>query len=118
MAVSEQDRGLTSRVGQVEIDWPQMIGYYMGISLAVAFEVLEPPLALFIAGIPLYKMLNRPQASRPTRVVSQILEGMAKPVGGDADSAVRLTASDTPKTRRPSIWQEARALADQGRARR
>ena len=116
--MSEQDRGLTSRVGPVEIDWPQLIGYYAGIGLAVAFELLEPPLALFVAGIPLYKMLNRPQASPPTRVAAQILEGMAKPVGGDADSAIRLSTGDGQETRRPSIWQEARALADRGRASR
>ena len=37
--MAEQDRGLTSRVGPVEIDWPMAIGYYGGIGLALAFEM-------------------------------------------------------------------------------
>src|SRR5919202_5274937 len=49
---AEQDRGLTSRLGPVEIDWPMTIGYYGGIALAIALEAIEPPLALVIAAIP------------------------------------------------------------------
>lgn len=115
--MSEEDRGLTSRVGPVEIEWPLTVGYYGGIDLAVAFEAIEPPLALFIAAIPFFKMLNRPNATRPTRLVSQLLEGMAKPVGGDSPSSIRLSTSDVPGARAPSIWAEARQIADRGRAR-
>jgi len=116
--MAEQDRGLTSHVGPVEIDWPVAVGYYVGIGLALAFEMIEPPLALFIAAIPFLKMLNRPRASWPTRLVSQLLQGMAKPVGGDSDSAIRLSTPDVPLEPRPTIWQEARAMADRARTRR
>ena len=67
----EQDRGLVSRIGPVEIDWPRSIGYYGGIGLATAFGLIEPPLAIFIAAVPLFKMLNHPKASRPTRFAAQ-----------------------------------------------
>src|SRR5436190_9166789 len=106
--MAEQDRGLTSHVGPVEIDWPMAIGYYGGIGLALALEMMEPPLALFIAAIPILKMLNRPWASWPTRLVSQLPQGMARPVGGDGDSTI---TADVPLERSLTIWQEARAVA-------
>jgi hypothetical protein len=84
----------------MEIDWPRSIGYFGGIGLAVAFEIIDPPLALFVAALPFLKMLNRPDARRPVRVVSQFLDGMAKPVGGDATSTVRLTTA-APLARTP-----------------
>lgn len=68
--MNEQAHGLTSRVGPIEIDWPRSIGYYSGLGATVALEFIEPPLAIFIAAIPFFKMLNRPLASRPTRFVS------------------------------------------------
>jgi hypothetical protein len=91
---AEQERGLTSRIGPVEVEWPLTVGYYGGIALAIALELIEPPLALFVAAIPFLKMLNQPGASQPTRLVSQVLQGMAKPVGGDSPSSVRLTTPD------------------------
>ena len=97
MATRAEDRGLTSRIGALEIDWPRTVGYYSGIALAVGFELIEPPLALFIAAIPLIKMLNRPQASRPTRVVAQLMDGAAKPVGGSSESTIRLVTPDAPQ---------------------
>src|SRR5437016_804555 len=94
--MAEQDRGLTSRVGPVEIDWPMAIGYYGGIGLALALEMMEPPLALFIAAIPLLKMLNRPWASWPTRLVPQPPRRMDRPAGGDGDCTIRLSTPDVP----------------------
>jgi hypothetical protein len=88
--MADSDRGMTSRVGPIEIDWPQTVGYYGGVALAVAFELIEPPLGLFIAAIPLLRMLNRPKSPLPQRVVSQLLEGAAKPVGGDAEGTIRV----------------------------
>ncbi|MBV8952189.1 MAG: hypothetical protein JOZ99_15020 [Actinobacteria bacterium] len=85
-----EDRGLVSRVGPLEIDWPKSVGYYGGVGLALAFELIEPPLAIFIAAIPLLKLLKRPGDSWPVRVVADVLEGAAKPVGGDAESVVRV----------------------------
>ena len=117
-SVAEQDRGVTGRVGPVEIDWPMAIGYYSGIGLALAFEMMEPPLALFVAAIPFLKMLRAPGASWPTRLVSQPLLGMARPVGGDGDGAVQPSTPDVPLERGLTIWQEARAMADRARTRR
>ena len=80
--------------------------------------LVEPPLAIFIAAIPLLKMLNHPGASAPTRFVGELLEGAAKPVGGSSEVTIQLKSS--PKLRCLSVMQEARQLADQmknGRAR-
>jgi hypothetical protein len=85
-----EDRGLVTRVGPLEIDWPKSLGYYGGIGLAVAFEVIEPPLAIFIAAIPVLKLLKHPREPWPFRVVADVLEGAAKPVGGDTESVVRV----------------------------
>lgn len=108
----EEEQGLTSRIGPVEIDWPRTIGYYGGIGLATAFELIEPPLALFIAAIPLFKMLNYHRAPRPARFIAQFLDGAARPVGGDAEATLRLTSPLPDRTRRPSILQEARQVAN------
>ena len=86
-----QDRGMTSDVGPIEIDWPRTIGYYGGVSAALAFGLIEMPIAVFIAAVPFFKMLNRPNASWPERAAAQLLEGASKPVGGDAEAAVRLS---------------------------
>ncbi len=80
------------------------------------------------------KMIDRPGASRPTRLVSQVLQGVATPVNGDAPSSIRLTTPDVPgaaqaaasntareaasnaTTSRPlSILEEARQLANGAR---
>jgi len=104
------DRGLVNRIGPVEIDWPRAIGYYGGLGLAVGFGMIEPPFGLFIAAVPLFKMLNRPRSSRPVRLLSQIIDGASQPVGGDGDPAIKLvTAEDRQAT---SIAGEARQLAD------
>lgn len=85
-----EERGLVTRVNRVEINWPKSIGYFGGIGLAVAFELIEPPLALFIAAIPFLKLLKDPRRSGPVRVAADILEGAAKPVGGDAESTIQI----------------------------
>jgi hypothetical protein len=114
--VNEQKQGMASRIGPLEIDWPRTIGYYGGIGLALAFEVIEPPLALFIAAIPLFKMLNSPGASRATRFVGQLLEGAARPVGGSSEATIQMT--ETKKPHRPGILEEARQIADQATKKR
>jgi len=125
---NQDEQGLTSQVGPVEINWPLTVGYYGGIGLAIAFDLVAPPLAIFIAAIPFMKMINRPGASRPTRLVSQVLQGVATPVNGDAPSSIRLTTPDVsdathpaarvaaPPGRPRSIWAEARQRADRARA--
>ena len=108
--VNEQEQGMTSRIGPLEIDWPRTIGYYGCIGLATAFELIEPPLALFIAAIPLLKMLNHPRASRPTRFIGQLLDGAAKPVGGSAEATIQLTTDEKPATQHRTILEEARQI--------
>ena len=111
--VNEQQQGMTSSFGPIKIDWPRTIGYYGGIGLATAFELIEPPLALFIAAIPLLKMLNHPGASAPTRFVGELLDGAAKPVGGSSEATIQLTENNAPAAHRLSILEEARHLANQ-----
>jgi hypothetical protein len=115
-APSEDTEGdLISRVGPMEIDWPRSAGYFGGIGLAVAMGMIEPPLGLFIAAIPFFKLLNQPNVPRPLRVVTHFLDGMAKPVGGEAQSTLWLAEPDAQG--RPSILSEARHVADQHTAR-
>jgi hypothetical protein len=86
----EQDEAaFTSDVGPVRIDWPRAVGYYGAIGAAVAFEVIAPPLAIFIAAVPLLKFLKRKHATLPERFVAAFFEGAGKPVGGDAQGVVR-----------------------------
>jgi hypothetical protein len=93
---TEQDRGLTSRVGPVRIDWPRSLGYFGGIGLAAGLGLIEPPLAIFIAAVPFLKMLNRPKAPLPARFVAQVLDGASKPVGGDSEATVELETPQVP----------------------
>lgn len=110
--IHEQDLGMKGRLGPLEIDWPRTIGYYGGIGAALAFEMVEPPLAIFIAAIPILKMLNRPGASRLSRFTGQLLEGAARPVGGSAESTIQLAKA---APRRLSIIEEARQLIEGGK---
>ena len=87
----QEDRGLVSQLGPVTVDWPKSIGYFGGVALAVATGLIEPPLGLFIAAVPFLKFLKRPNASWPERAISAMIEGAAKPVGGDADATIRPT---------------------------
>lgn len=95
--MTDDERGeeeFVSTVGPIEIDWPRTIGYYGAIGAAVAFDVIAPPLGLFIAAVPLLKLLKRRQASRIERWLAAALEGAGKPVGGDAQGVVRATWLD------------------------
>lgn len=97
MAQEEQDgpqegeANLVSHIGAVEVDWPRTVGFYGGLAVAVSLELIAPPLAIFIAAYPLIKMLNRPTAPKGVQVVAQVLEGAAKPVGGDAEGTIRVS---------------------------
>jgi hypothetical protein len=90
---TKHDRGLTSRIGPITVDWPRSIGYFGGTAAAVAFGLIEPPLGVFIAAVPFLKMLNRPGAPTPLRFVGQLLDGASKPVGGDTAATVELQAA-------------------------
>ena len=93
----EGEANLVSHIGPVEIDWPRTIGFYGGLGIAVATEMIAPPLALFIGLYPLFKMLNRPKAPLGIQIVSQVLEGAAKPINGDAEGTIRIATDDLPQ---------------------
>jgi hypothetical protein len=86
--------GIVSRIGPLEIDWPRSLGYFGGIGLAVGLELIDPPIGLFIAAIPFLKMLNLSPAEFPPRFVGHLLEGMAKPVGGDSEGTIRFVTPE------------------------
>ena len=108
-----QNRDLTGHIGPLEIDWPRTVGYYGGIGAAVAFGMIDPPVGLFVAAVPFLKMLNRPGAKRPTRMVAEFFDGAAKPVGGDSRSTITLKSSEhAPSHQSESLLTEARRIAD------
>jgi len=89
---------LSVQVGTVEVDVPRSVGYFGGLVAAVGLGLLEPPLALFIAAVPAFKALTNTALPRAVRIVGEVLEGAAKPVGSDADGVIALrdqTADDT-----------------------
>lgn len=92
--VSPDEQGMVSQFGPIEVDWPRTIGYYGGVALAVAFELIEPPVGIFIASIPLIKMLSRPKAAQPVRFASQVLQGAAIPLNGDAEASIRIQSEN------------------------
>lgn len=83
-------RGMVVQLGRIEIDVPRSLGYFGGVGAAVAFGVIEPPLGLFIAAIPVLKMLGKANFPQPVRFVEEVLDGAAMPVGGDAPGTVRM----------------------------
>lgn len=76
--------------GPVDIDIPETLGYYGGLGAAVLLGVLEPPVAAFIAAVPLIKMLGTSAAPTPINFLGRMLQGAAKPVGSDGEGTVRL----------------------------
>jgi hypothetical protein len=91
----DEDFGIVGRIGPVEIDWPRSLGFFGGIGVAVAVGLIEPPLGVFIAAVPFIKMLKADVLPKPGRFVAQVFEGVAKPVGGDAEGTIRLASAAT-----------------------
>jgi hypothetical protein len=81
---------LEIRFGTVEVDVPRSIGYFGGLAAAVGLGMIEPPLALFIAAVPAFKVLTNSALPRPVRALGEVLEGAAKPVGGDAEGVIQV----------------------------
>lgn len=81
---------LEVQFGTVEVDIPRSIGYFGGLAAAVGLGLIEPPLGLFIAAVPAFKALTNTALPRAVRVVGEILEGAAKPVGSDAEGVIVL----------------------------
>jgi hypothetical protein len=88
------ERSYVMHLGPIDVDWLRSLGYFGGIAVAVALDLIAPELALFIAAVPLVKLLRRKDASTPERMVAAVIEGAAKPIGGDAQSTVRVAGSD------------------------
>jgi hypothetical protein len=89
-----ENRGLTKTFDHVQIDWPRSLGFFGGLGAAVAFDLVPIPIALFVASVPLFKLLNQPDAPTPQRFVSHVVQGAAKPVGGDSEGTIRWTGGD------------------------
>jgi hypothetical protein len=81
---------LEVQVGTVEVDVPRSIGYFGGLAVATGLGLIEPPLALFIAAVPVYKVLTNTALPKAVRVIGEVLEGAAKPVGSDAEGVIVL----------------------------
>ncbi|OJZ63458.1 hypothetical protein BRW65_29810 [Mycobacterium paraffinicum] len=81
---------LEVQLGTVEVDVPRSVGYFGGLIAAVGLGLIEPPLAVFIAAVPLFKVLTNSALPRTVRVVGEVLEGAAKPVGSDAEGVIVL----------------------------
>jgi hypothetical protein len=92
---SPEDRGITSKVGQVEIDWPRSLGFFGAIGAATALELIPIPIAFFVASVPFLKLLNRPNAPKASRIFSQVVDGASKPVGGDSEGTVHWSQTES-----------------------
>jgi hypothetical protein len=84
------DNVLEIQVGTIEVDEPRSVGYFGGLAAAVGLRLIEPPLALFVAAVPLFKALTNTTFPPPIRAVGEVLEGAAKPVGSDAQGVIQL----------------------------
>jgi hypothetical protein len=121
MEDQQQPRPLRVQLGPVQVDFVKTAGYYGGIMAAVAAGMIEWPLAIFIAGVPFYKLLQHPDASLPVQVVSDALDGAARPVGGSSEGVIKLKPGksfpgagglfDRVGGEAKGIWDEARRLA-------
>lgn len=89
--VGAPDNVLEVRAGIIEIDVPRSVGYFGGLAAAVGLGLMEPPLALFIAAVPAFKVLTNTGLPLAVRALGEVLEGAAKPVGSDADGVILLT---------------------------
>lgn len=106
------------RIAGVTIDVPRAVGYFAGAAGAVSLGLVEPPLGLFIASVPVIKFLTHRAAPGAVRFVGEVLEGGAKPVGGDAEAVVRIDDKQLIDERAAEIATQAKrgqaVLRDRG----
>ena len=89
--MNEQPRKkLTVQVGPLQVDVPRTVGYYGGVGAALALGAIDLPIAAFIAGIPLVKLLADRRHGWRVDFAVQLFEGASKPVGGDSEGTVQL----------------------------
>jgi hypothetical protein len=93
--VADEEQPLTLRLGSLEVDVPESIGFFGGVFLAVGVGLIEPPLGLFIAAVPFLKMLDIPRLPLPVNFLGHVMQGAAKPVGGDSDGTIRIRGDET-----------------------
>lgn len=96
-----EDRGVTGRTDHLEIDWPRSLGFFGALGAAVALDLVPVPVAAFVAAVPFLKLFNRPNAPMPQRFLSHLVDGAAKPVGGDAEGTVRWAPREIRAMARP-----------------
>jgi hypothetical protein len=88
--IGAPDNVLDVDVGPVVVDLPRSVGYFGGLIVAVGVGLIEPPLALFIAAVPVFNVLANGALPPVVRFVGELLEGAAQPVGSDAEGVVQL----------------------------
>jgi hypothetical protein len=91
-----EDEDLAGRIGPIEVDWPRSVGHHGGVALAVALEIIDWSVGLFLATIPMVKLPNWRPLPRAVRFPVQVFEGMSKPVGGDAEGTLRMVRTPQP----------------------
>jgi hypothetical protein len=99
---------LEVKLGNVEVDVPRSVGYFGGLAAALSLGLIEPPLALFIAAVPAFKALTNTALPRAVRVVGEVLEGAAKPVGSDAEGVIQLRDQREPQKKVAKIGSTRR----------
>jgi|SRR5579859_4254166 len=67
-------------------------------------------------GCAITRMLSRPKAPQPIRLISQVFVGAAKRVGGDAESTVRIMDDSGQKSAKPQPNRSAKALEYKAKA--
>ena len=70
--------------------------------------MVDPPLAAFIAAVPFLAMLTHHSLPTPVRFVGEVLDGAAKPVGGDNDGYVKLVDDQREAERARAVAAKAR----------
>jgi hypothetical protein len=88
--IGAPDNVLEVDVGPVAVDVPRSVGYFGGLIVAVGAGMIEPPLAVFIAAVPVFNVLTNSALPPVVRFVGELLEGAAQPVGSDAEGVVQL----------------------------
>jgi hypothetical protein len=87
--MDDSERTFAVRLGPVDVDLPKSMGYFGGVGIAAWAGLIDPPLALFIAAVPLVKLLRLSRLPPPVNILGEVIEGMAKPVGGDDEAVIR-----------------------------
>jgi hypothetical protein len=64
---------------------------------------VEPPLALFIAAVPAFKILSDSALPRAIRVVGELLDGAPKPFVSNAEGMVALGDRPASQASAPSV---------------